>query len=92
MKRAGIISIIAVVILLILIFLLLKFNYSKSNDIKEGTGLKEKPGPKTDRRSVPSQNQYVQNAYQKIRIVNLKQAGRSATDDSALMKFLVTAN
>ncbi len=64
----------------------------KKNDIKEGTGLKEKPGPKTDRRSVPSQNQYVQNAYQKIRIVNLKQAGRSATDDSALMKFLVTAN
>ena len=40
----------------------------------------------------PLQNQYVQNAYQKIRMVDLVKAGRNANEDSVLMKFLVASN
>ena len=35
---------------------------------------------------------YVENAYQKIQLSSLFKRGRSASDDSALMKFLVAAN
>lgn len=50
------------------------------------------PLQKTADREKPSQNQLVQNAYQKMRMVTKVQNGRSAADDSALMKFLVTVN
>jgi hypothetical protein len=40
----------------------------------------------------PGQNQYIQNAYQKIRLTESNRTGSNAKDDSALMKLLVTAN
>jgi hypothetical protein len=62
------------------------------NEKKDESRITRKTEVKTSRPSEPPQNQYVQNAYQKMRMVNRIKSGTSAKDDSALMKFLVTSN
>jgi hypothetical protein len=46
----------------------------------------------TDTRAHSPNDQYVKNAYQKIQLAALLKRGHPASDDSALLKFLVAAN
>jgi len=47
---------------------------------------------RTDTTAQSPNDQYVKNAYQKIQLAALLKRGHTASDDSALMKFLVAAN
>ena len=67
----------------------------KTKSVKEnktGGVIRKEHESKTKNQPVIPQNQYVENAYQKIKMVNLLKAGSRASDDSVLMRFLVTAN
>lgn len=73
----------------------LKDTVRKNNSPKDKaaqTPQKEKSENAAFSYSDPPADQYIQNAYQKISMVNLRKAGRNATEDTALMKFLVSAN
>jgi len=64
----------------------------KSNGQPGQTTIREKPATARPGRHIPSRDQFVTNAYQKIEFAKMSKRGSNASDDSALMKFLVTAN
>jgi hypothetical protein len=65
---------------------------SKRNDAKETGRPEVRTVSGEEGRAEQTKSQYVQNAYQKIRMVNRIKNGSNASDDSALLKFLVTSN
>jgi|GEM_PF-1947238 len=67
----------------------------KTKNVKEnktGDVIRKEHESKTVNHPVIRQDQYIENAYEKIRMVNLLKSGSRASDDSSLMKLLVTAN
>jgi len=67
----------------------------KNKSVKEnktGGVIRKEHESKTVNHPVIRQDLYIKNAYEKIRMVNLLKSGSRASDDSSLMKLLVTAN